>query len=191
MKHGSPVNLACAPLPPSSCNTTIVLTIRLAIRLQFFLTFSLSISSQMFFTFIFLDTVVFYASFFRIIFLYLGARVETGSCRAHSLTLSMPLSPPHKEYYLLCMHAVGSWRLRGQGSQSGLESSPDSRMAHLTLSPYISWSPCAEGGRSLLPLPFLSSQPTPAERLDFGYQWFIQLRSHMSVKLQDNACPLW
>ena len=52
VKHDSPVNLACAPLPPSSCNTivlTIVLTIRLAIRLQLFLTFSLSISSQMFF----------------------------------------------------------------------------------------------------------------------------------------------
>ena len=59
VKHGSPVNLACAPLPPSSCNTTIVLTIRLAIRLQLFLTFSLSISSQMFFTFLFLDTIVF------------------------------------------------------------------------------------------------------------------------------------
>ena len=44
----------------------------------------------------FLDTIVFYASFFRISFLYLGARVETGSCRSHSLTLSMPLSPPHK-----------------------------------------------------------------------------------------------
>ena len=92
VKHGSPVNLACAPLPPSSCNTTIVLTI----RLQLFLTFSLSISSQMFFTFLFLDTIVLYASFFRISFLYLGARVETGSCRSHSLTLSMPLSPPHK-----------------------------------------------------------------------------------------------
>ena len=68
----------------------------------------------------------FYASFFRISFLYLGARVEMGSCRAHSLTLSMPLSPPHKQacspvfywYYLLCMHAAGSWRLRGQGSQN-------------------------------------------------------------------------
>ena len=83
-------------------------------RLQLFLTFSLSISSQMFFTFLFLRHNCFYA-FFRIIFLYLGARVETGSCRAHSLTLSMPLSPPHKEYYLLCMHAAGSWRLEGPG----------------------------------------------------------------------------
>ena len=113
MKHGNPVNLACAPLPPPSCDTAIVLTIRLAIRLQLFLTFSLSISSQMFFTFLFLDTIVFLFLFFRISFLYLGARVETGSCRAHSLTLSMPLSPPHKEYYLLCMHAAGSWRLKG------------------------------------------------------------------------------
>ena len=64
---------------------------------------------------LFLDTIVFYNSFFRISFLYLGARVETGSCRAHSLTLSMPISPPHKEYYLLCMHAAGSWRLEGPG----------------------------------------------------------------------------
>ena len=47
------------------------------------------------------------------------------------------------------------------------------------------------GGRSLLPPPSLSSQPTPAERLDFGYQRFIKLQSHMSVKMQDNACPLW
>ena len=31
----------------------------------------------------------------------------TGSCRSHSLTLSM----------LLCMHAAASWRLRGQGGQ--------------------------------------------------------------------------
>ena len=115
MKHGSPVNLAFAPLPPSSCNTTIPLTIRMAIRLQLFLTFFISISSQMFFTFLFLDTIVLYASFLELVFLYLGARVETGSCRAHSLTLSMPLSPPHKDYYLLCMHAAGSWRLEGPG----------------------------------------------------------------------------
>jgi hypothetical protein len=125
VKHGSPVNLACAPLPPSSCNPTLLLTI----RLQLFLTFSLSISSQMFFTFLFLDTIVFYA-FFRIIFLYLGAHVETGSCRAHSLTLSIPLSPPHKEYYLLCMHAAGSWRLEWPGrserlrKRSGLQHGP-------------------------------------------------------------------
>ena len=99
VKHDNPVNVACAPLPPSACNTTILLTIRLAIRLQLFLTFSLSISSQMFFTFLFLDTIVFYTSFFRISFLYLGARVETGSCRAHYLTLSMSLSPPHKRAY--------------------------------------------------------------------------------------------
>ena len=37
--------------------------------------------------------------FIGILFLYLGAYVETGSCRAHSLTLSMPLSPPHKRAY--------------------------------------------------------------------------------------------
>ena len=78
VKHGSPVNLACAPLPPSSCNTTIVLTIRLAIRLQLFLTFSLSISSQMFFTFLFLDTIVFYASFFRISFFIPRSRCRDG-----------------------------------------------------------------------------------------------------------------
>ena len=59
--------------------------------------------------------------FLELVFLYLGARVETGSCRAHSLTLSMALSPPHKwayrpvfySYYVLAMNA-GSWRLRGR-----------------------------------------------------------------------------
>ena len=53
--------------------------------------------------------------FLELVFLYLGPRVETSSCRSHSLTLSMPLSPPHKEYYLLCMHAAGSSRLEGLG----------------------------------------------------------------------------
>ena len=91
---------------------------------------------------------------------------------------------------------AGRWRV-GEGFwwaravRSGLGSGADSRMAHLTLSPHISWSLCTAGGRSLLPPPFLSSQPTPAERLDFGYRRFIQLRSHLSVKLQDNVCPLW
>ena len=50
-----PVNLACAPLPPSSCNTTIVLTIRLAIKVT---TFSHFLS-------IYFLSNVFYLSFFR------------------------------------------------------------------------------------------------------------------------------
>ena len=62
----------------------------------------------------------------------------------------------------------GFWWARAV--RSGLGSGADSRMAHLTLSPHISWSPCMVGGRSLLPPPSLSSQPTPAERLDFGYR---------------------
>ena len=65
--------------------------------------------------------------------------------------------------------------LRGRAVRAGFGSRPDSSMAHLTLSPYISWSPCAAGGRSLLPPPFLSSQPTPAERLDFGYRRFYSI----------------
>ena len=77
------------------------------------------------------------------------------------------------------MHAAGCWRLRGE--RAGAGGGPDSRMAHLTLSPYISWGLCVAGGRSLLPPPFLSSQSTPAERLDFGYWRFTQLRSHMSA----------
>ena len=104
VKHGSLVNLACAPLPPSSCNAQVV-------AFSHFL--SIYLLANVFYL-SFLRHNCFYA-FFRIIFLYLGARVETGSCRAHSLTLSMPLSPPHKEYYLLCMHAAGSWRLEGLG----------------------------------------------------------------------------
>src|SRR4051812_38780004 len=40
---------------------------------------------------LFLVTRLFFIPLFSIIsFLYLGAHVETGSCRAHSLTLSMP-----------------------------------------------------------------------------------------------------
>ena len=105
MKHGSPVNLACAPLPPSSCNAQVT-------AFSHFL--SIYFLSNVFYL-SFFKTQLFFMPFFRIIFLYLGARVETGSCRAHSLTLSMPLSPPHKEYYLLCMHAAGSWRLEGPG----------------------------------------------------------------------------
>ena len=112
MKHGSPVNLACAPLPPSSCNAQVT-------------AFSHFLS-------VYFLSNVFYLSFFRhncflclfleLLFLYLGARVETGSCRAHSLTLSMPLSPPHKRG-LLAMHATGgSWRLEGPGqSERALE----------------------------------------------------------------------
>ena len=83
----------------------------------------------------------------------------------------------------------GFWWARAVRSVLG--SGADSRMAHLTLSPHISWSPCTAGGRSLLPPPSLSSQPTPAERLDFSYRRFIQLQSHMLVKMRDNACPLW
>src|SRR4051812_158286 len=78
---------------------------------------------------------------------------------------------------LLAMNA-GSWLLRGERARggdgvgegfwwamalrSGLGSDADSRMAHLTLSPHISWSPCTAGGRYLLPPPSLSSQPTRA-----------------------------
>ena len=83
-------------------------------RLQLFLTFSLSISSRMFFTFLCLRHNCFLCNFLELFCLYLGARVETGSCRAHSLTLSMPLSPPHKRG-LLAMHATGSWCIEGPG----------------------------------------------------------------------------
>ena len=156
----------------------------------------------MFFTFLFLDTIVFYASFLELLFLYLGERVDTGSCRAHSLTLSMPLSLLHisgliGQYFTgTTCYECGQLASEGERAQGGggffwwaravrtrLGSGPDSRMAHLTLSPYISWSPCVAGGRSLLPPPSLSSQPTPAEQLDFGYRRFIQVQSHMSMKM--------
>ena len=45
------------------------------------------------------------------------------------------------------------------------------------------------GGGSLLPPPSLSSHPTPVEQLDFGYRRFIQLQSHMSVKMQATRVP--
>ena len=39
---------------------------------------------------------------------------ESYCLHCYSLTLSMPLSPPHKRG-LLAMHATGSWRLEGPG----------------------------------------------------------------------------
>ena len=89
------------------------------------------------------------------------------------------------------MHAAGSWRLEGQGGESGLRkrSGLHHGPPHIIT---IYFLESVRGGRAISsPSPFLSSQPTPAERLDFGYQRFIQLRSQMSVKLQDNPCPLW
>ena len=44
---------------------------------------------------------------------------ESYCLHCYSLTLSMPLSPPHKRG-LLAMHATGSCVLRDQGGQSGL-----------------------------------------------------------------------
>ena len=75
--------------------------------------------------------------------------------------------------------------------RAGFGSSPGFSMAHLTLSPYISWSPCAAGGRSLLPPPvsLFSADTRRAIRFRLSTVYSITV-PHVSEIARQRVSPL-